>query len=319
MCPPNHTYILNIDPRVRQLLREVAHRRGGFGVGASPQGRVIFINYAIAENLAYRDGYFRSGQPRWRLTECGKRVARYLRERHQLANTELLDASYDQGRCPLLPDPDDELYTGYHDYEDWERNPDTDWEAEERLINRLYMRPDYRGPLSLNEIQGLTRAFHINTIVARILSEWVSPLVARPKWVARHYPEAALAYLLFKDAVLLAVACLPEKQGLDVNTGQYMNVLSPLYATFPSLEYTDCYDIVQSMRSAYRINKAIWGHQPSQARNFQNFFEIVVDEFYTLSDRARTLAEDVPTPVTQAIRNELSDEVKYYYNDFWPS
>lgn len=125
MCPPNHTYILNIDPRVRQLLIDVAHRRGGFGVGASPQGRVIFINYTIAEDLAYRDGYFRrSGQPRWRLTECGKRVAHYLRERRQLANTELLDVSYDQGRCPLLPDPDDELYTGYHDYEDWERNPD---------------------------------------------------------------------------------------------------------------------------------------------------------------------------------------------------
>jgi len=119
MCPPNHLYIMSFDPGVVQLLQSVVDRRGGFGVGASPRGRVIYINYAMGEGLVYRDGFFQSGQPRWRLTECGKRVARYLRERGQLANTDLLDVAYNRGRCPLEPDPDDELYHGYHDYEDW--------------------------------------------------------------------------------------------------------------------------------------------------------------------------------------------------------
>lgn len=128
MCPPSFRINNFIDPNSLRLLEDVVHRRHGFGLGASPGGRKVYIDYLIREGLAFRDGFFRSGHPRWRLTLCGKRVGEYLRDRNDLANTEIVDAIYNADPCPLtveqstIKEPrqdSDELYRGYHDYEDY--------------------------------------------------------------------------------------------------------------------------------------------------------------------------------------------------------
>lgn len=127
MCPPSFHIHDYFDPNALRLLHDVVHRSNGFGTGASPGGRVVYINYLVRAKLARRDDYFRSGKPRWRLTPCGLRVGRYLRDRRDLADPTLVDAVYDSDPCPLevstenepRQDPD-ELYRGYHDYEDWD-------------------------------------------------------------------------------------------------------------------------------------------------------------------------------------------------------
>jgi hypothetical protein len=128
MCPPNAFHALNgLDVGVRQLLINVAKRRD-FGTGASPGGRAAYINIAVVEGLVVRSGYYpKTGQIKFKLTPCGKRVAKFLAEREEQINKELIDADYNAGICPLKAAESEKDFditkSGYHDYEHWNENP----------------------------------------------------------------------------------------------------------------------------------------------------------------------------------------------------
>jgi len=134
MCPPNVFHLINgLDAGTQQLLINVVKRKS-FGVGASPRtasgNRTVYITSAMVDGLVKRIGFYpKSGQPRFRLTRCGRRVAKFLVARDEQADPTLLDADYNSGTCPLDEDTEefDITQMGYHDYEHWDekryRNP----------------------------------------------------------------------------------------------------------------------------------------------------------------------------------------------------
>jgi hypothetical protein len=128
MCPPNAFHVLNgLDVGIRQLLINVAKRRD-FGTGASPGGRPAYINAAMVEGLVVRLGYYpKTGHVKFNLTPCGKRVAKFLAEREEQTNKELIEADYNAGICPLKAAESEKDFDitklGYHDYEHWNENP----------------------------------------------------------------------------------------------------------------------------------------------------------------------------------------------------
>jgi len=80
-------------------------------------GPISIINGSVRQGLVIRDGFFRSGQPRWLLTLCGQRVGQYLFNRDNLFDPTQLDAIYDADACPLL-----NRSRSYHAYEEFEPN-----------------------------------------------------------------------------------------------------------------------------------------------------------------------------------------------------
>ena len=128
MCPPTAFHVDALDPNIKKLLIDVVNRRD-FGLGASPGGRAIYIQLAVRDGLIRREGFFpKTGQPRWIITPCGRRVARFLQQRALQADTSLIDLDYNSGVCPAeeLPRID------YHDYEGWQENPDSELRVAER-------------------------------------------------------------------------------------------------------------------------------------------------------------------------------------------
>lgn len=137
MCPPTYLHVYGLDNNVQKLLIDV-YGRPNFGIGASPGGRNIYITFAIREKLVESVGYYpRTGQQKFRLTSCGKRVAKYLIDSRAVADSSLVDMAYDSGTCPLETRKDFDIRDiGYHDYEHWNekrfrRNPNDDGYCEE--------------------------------------------------------------------------------------------------------------------------------------------------------------------------------------------
>lgn len=128
-------------------------------------------------------------------------------------------------------------------------------------------------------------------------------------------PQMRAGYLLFRDEVFKAVACLPDKEAFDVNSESIVSVLEPLYDAFPEIETLECVDPIQHIRTAWNIHNAIWGKGMDDiARNCANFLEIARDEFYTYGNVAPTLSEERASAITAAMQEELTDEIRFYWN-----
>lgn len=109
MCPPNNLLVRNsMDPNLKILLMRAHGRSNGFGTGLA---FISVINSGVHQGLVLRDGFFVSGQPKWRLTACGQRIAQYLVDRDSLYDPTPVDRAYDLGTCPKNS-------LKYHDYEE---------------------------------------------------------------------------------------------------------------------------------------------------------------------------------------------------------
>jgi hypothetical protein len=168
MCPPTAFHVDIIDNNIKRLLVLVAKRRD-FGHGASPGGRAYYIQQAIREGFVENKGYYpKTGQMKFKLTPCGRRVAKYLLDRQNQTNHQLIDADYNSGTCPLeqateqaSEEPDFDITNmGYHDYEHWDekrRNPQPspyrrNSDEETRELQRLWAQGDQEAGIRLKRI-----------------------------------------------------------------------------------------------------------------------------------------------------------------------
>lgn len=194
-----------------------------------------------------------------------------------------------------------------------------DVEIEQEKIRSLNMtvRLHERGD-PYTSLSNLVRAFHLNTIVSRIFFPWLS-LLARDEYAKKRYKmfgsfeRIEAAYVLFKDEILTAISCLPEKNAIDINTGTLVSTIFPLLEAFPETESFECDNLILHLRNAYDIHDAIFGHQPSMAQNFENFLQIARDEYYTYGVLAPGLGEEASRPISKDIEQELSDEARRYH------
>jgi hypothetical protein len=164
MCPPTAFHVDIIDNNIKRLLVLVAKRRD-FGHGASPKGRAYYIQQAMREGFVENKGYYpKTGQMKFKLTPCGRRVAKYLANRQNQTNYQLIDADYNSGTCPLEQAPESDFditNMGYHDYEHWDekrRNPyrrNSDEETQE--LRRLWAQGDQEAGIRLKRIMERTQ------------------------------------------------------------------------------------------------------------------------------------------------------------------
>lgn len=219
----------------------------------------------------------------------------------------------------------------YEFYQLLEDFRDIDPENERQTASRMGMTAGLPVGSPLDMLHDLTRAFHLNTIVGRMFQVWTNSFqyapvhweyqetapekvyqycISRTDWRANDRYKAA--YDLFKQEIANAVAALPYKEGKDIRTGKYQDVMAATKQFLSKIE-TEERDLIQSMRNAYRIYWTVFGHPYRQhIRDFRNFFEIVKEEFMKLSEQLPTMGEDegeiADTPYVQA----LDAEIAYY-------
>lgn len=226
-------------------------------------------------------------------------------------------------------------------YEMWvflEGYQDVDKDAEHAGMMRMNMTANLRPPEDkdiLASIRGLTRGFHLNTIIGRMLQPWITGLEFAPrrwdlyektgnkkdiyKWSISETDKRAnngykAAYSLFKQELANAIQSLPYKQGYDVNAQKLRDILAPAKKFFGGMQSEEG-DLIEIMRKAYKIFDTVFGPRyPSQARNFSNFFQIVRDEFMRYKEVLPTMGDDdeedvVDNEYTQAFHQEAE---RYY-------
>ena len=126
------------------------------------------------------------------------------------------------------------------EFKNWLEYMDLDPRLEKQATQSLNMTrslpaKDDMNPLSF--VSGLTRGFHLNTIVGRMLLPWTNAL-NNPKW-AEGLPPAfreagrpnknfMAAYDLYKNEIAKVINGLPVKLGKDVKTGVEVDVLEPV-------------------------------------------------------------------------------------------
>lgn len=226
------------------------------------------------------------------------------------------------------------------------RNPDLDIFQEILRVEALNL--SAKLPLlSMEEQRNLTRAFHINTILGRLLAPWIYSL--RPhkgktfgpvRWHLAKYddegnflnsdevykyrdnPSAlAAAYSFFRDELLKAIKCLPSKVGLDYLTHQQVDVLKPIFDEFPEIVDLEEEDLLQHITGAWNIFEVVFdppSHQ-TEARNFANFIEVIIDEFLTIGEIAPAFNEELPerfeTPLVEELRRKKSQFLQIVYRE----
>lgn len=197
MCPPTAWHLDALDPNVKKLVMDVAHRRD-FGIGASPGGRAIYIQFAIQDGLVKRDGYFaKSGQPRWIVTPCGRRVGRFLLQRSQQADPTLLDMDYNSGSCPLDELPE----TDYHEYEDWQQNPSRESRLRrwEQIKSRTQPKIEAWIQSRIDEQRPITYRF-----LSRLAADYAERQQIPQQWAVDHLFECGVRNILVTGPTDLA-------------------------------------------------------------------------------------------------------------------
>lgn len=187
------------------------------------------------------------------------------------------------------------------------------------------------------QINNLTRGFHIDTIVGRMMQRWVVGLRFAPINfnLLQTDPEKAsqfrtsnsdpsankkykAAYELFKQEIANAIRNLPYKTGVNIHTGENEDVLSKS-KDFLSGYLPENKDFIQSLRSAFQIHTNVFGADPKrnydQIRNFIDFLKIVKDEFMRIGEQLPTLG----TPESQErmssdsyLMKAISKEIEKY-------
>ena len=159
----------------------------------------------------------------------------------------------------------------------------------------------------------LTRGFHINTIVGRMMMPWAAGLRHAPldvdqlevnpekayrwrisKTDSRPNDRYKAAYDMFKQEIANAVNALPYKEGINVITGQ------PEEVTKKSKDFlvghiADEQDMIESLEKAFKIYTDVFGNPENNreaARNFHNFLQLAREEFMTLGEMLPSMEED---------------------------
>jgi hypothetical protein len=163
----------------------------------------------------------------------------------------------------------------------------------------------------LNQLGELRRGFHLNTIIGRMFIGFTAPKIL-PRYdlaergqgneitnpeVAMKYstgkpdfkPTKALhaAYDSFREAIANAIQAIPELLQRNYHTGKDIDTLTAAKSILG--KYKDRYlsnnkpeNIVKEMRKAWNISDEVFGPASAkeQARNFANFYSLLIDEYY---------------------------------------
>lgn len=177
----------------------------------------------------------------------------------------------------------------------------------------------------------LTRGFHLNTIIGRMMQRWVAGLRHAPvNWhLIKSNPSEAYkwrvsetdkrgnnrykaAYDLFKQEIANAVAALPFKRGLNLATGKQEDILIKAREFLVGYK-TEERDLLDSLSRAWDIYVSVWGEDSGQARNFKNFLEIVRDEFMRTSEILPSMGEDEGLDrMSRELIREIEREIDKY-------
>lgn len=187
----------------------------------------------------------------------------------------------------------------------------------------------------LGFIGTLTRGFHLNTVVGRMMRPWINiiNLFERIKdKISIRLPDSSdkifginkkyinkdgtlnnnflSAYDLFKNEISKAINNLPYKEGKDIHSGSDVDVLSPV-KSFLSKYGDHEEDFLDSLDKALEINLIVMGHSAEQIRNFINFLELVRDEFITIGERLPTLDEPL-LEKNKKYQSDINKKLKFY-------
>ena len=195
----------------------------------------------------------------------------------------------------------------------------------------------------LASIGKLTRGFHLNTIIGRILRPWITVISNFEKHkdkVIKRLPDLSdnifginkkyigedgslnnnflSAYDLFKNELSNAMNDLPFKTGYDIVGNRQIDVLEPIRKFFSN--YSGQGDFLDSLDKSLKINLMVLGHSLEQVRNFINFLEIVRDEFITIGEQLPTLGEPSlesgNKELIKSIETKLKEYEKLYRSNF---
>jgi hypothetical protein len=223
----------------------------------------------------------------------------------------------------------------YYSFRIWLEELDIDKEETGvRDLNMTAKLPLYRNN-PLGNISNLTRGFHLNTIVGRMLRPWINIIKLfedKKDAVTRRLPDLTdeifginkkyinkdgllnsnflSAYDLFKDELSRSINNLPYKLGKDVHSGEYVDPLSPTKAFLKKYDNED--DFLESLDKALDISLMVMGHSSEQVRNFINFLEIVRDEFITIGERLPTLGEPSLEGANKELLRSINKKLKEY-------
>jgi hypothetical protein len=219
------------------------------------------------------------------------------------------------------------------DFKYWLENyREIDSEEEERKVRRLNMTGDLplikKGPV-FSQLGKLTRGFHLNTVIGRMMQPWAAGLKRAPanpenmlKWRISLTDKAAndnykAAYDMFKQEIANAVDALPFKMGRNVLSGEIEDILLKS-KDFLANYRSEGKNLIDAMNSAWKIHTSVFGSDPKknygQIQNFMNFLQLVKDEFMTVGEILPSLEksheiEKVDDEFVKILNNEIN---KYY-------
>ena len=181
---------------------------------------------------------------------------------------------------------------------------------------------------------GLTRGFHLNTIVGRMMTPWINSLNRAPidhelleidpekarKWSVSSTDRKAnnnykAAYDLFKQEIANAVAALPVKLGNNVLTGKPEDVLLKT-KEFLSNYTPEEKDLIEALNNAWNLYTNVFGNNPrnnfAQIQNFANFFQIVKEEFMKIGELLNSMQDGKLDVIENDFFKALNKEQRKY-------
>lgn len=162
-------------------------------------------------------------------------------------------------------------------YLNLDKNAESDSVASLNMTSKL---PNL-GSKGLKNIGQLTRGFHLNTIIGRMLRVFTNAMLRSDS------DKLKSAYDLFKNELSVVVHNLPYKRGRDIHSGKAVDVLEPSKDFLK--DYSSDGDFLNSLDNALKISLSALPNERGQINNFINFLEIVRDEFLTIGEMLPTM------------------------------
>ena len=177
----------------------------------------------------------------------------------------------------------------------------------------------------------LTRGFHLNTIMQRMVQPWIlglqraAPLrydlaqaSGNPEDLYKYQiseknplgnNQFKAAFFLFKQELANALHAVPDKTAFDIVQQKEVDALEKAKAYFQGFTPEEK-DMIQSLRDALNIYMNVFGNKASanQIRNFENFIEIVKDEFFIIPEKMPTMAQKTSEDFANAPYVKLLDQ-----------
>ena len=196
----------------------------------------------------------------------------------------------------------------------------------------------------------LTRGFHLNTIVGRMLQPWIGKIerfkisnhvvVKKMKYPdSDKYPDVDqkitdkifgiykkyinqdgtlnknfyLAYDFFKNELSNAINSLPFKTAKDITkNNKYVDVLYPLKNYFYSYSKEEDSDLFKSLDNALKINLMVFSNEDFDVQNFIDFLKIVRDEFMTIGEKLSSFHEPAMELANKEMINAINKKIKEF-------